>query len=186
MKKSLILIISIFVFSLTQAQNTTGIGAEIQWYPAGYQFMATGEFGFKDHHAIQAKFGYNLARRQDFSPFNNSENGGGIGGTLGYRYYFGKMTTGFYLGARVDLWGLTIDWEDPKDASITQQSGTTEITVLQPTAEIGYMYAFKDSPLAIGVNAAGGWEINVVTNGLPVGEGRISLLGVRLRYTLSK
>ena len=164
---------------LANAQISTGV--EIQWYPAGYQFMVTGEYGIGEAHAIQARLGYNLTRRKDFSPYNDLENGGGFGGTLGYRYYFGEEKNGLYLGARTDIWALTIDWED---ADQLPNVGTTNITVLQPTGEIGYIYAFEESPLAIGINVAGGYEVNVVTKGEAVGEGAIGLLGIIMRYRI--
>ena len=182
MKKGfLVLLLTFCSIILVNAQIGTGI--EIQWYPAGYQFMVTGEYGISDNHAIQAKVGYNLARRKDFSPYNDLENGGGLGATLGYRYYFGERNSGLYLGVRADIWALTIDWED---ADQTPNSGTTDITVFQPTGEVGYMYAFEESPLAIGINAGAGYEINVVTKGEAVGEGAIGLLGIRMRYRISE
>ena len=164
---------------LGNAQVSTGI--EVQWYPAGYQFMLTGEYSLNEAHAIQAKFGYNLARRKGFSPYNDLENGGGLGATLGYRYYFGAENSGLYLGARADIWALTIDWEDESE---TPNAGSTKITVFQPTGEIGYMYTFEESPLAIGVNVAAGYEINVVTKGEAVGEGAIGLFGIIMRYRI--
>lgn len=180
MKKGfLVLVLAFSSIVFVNAQISPGI--EIQWYPAGYQFMLTGEYSIGDAHTIQAKFGYNLARRKDFSLYNDLENGGGLGGTLGYRYYFGEENSGLYLGVRTDLWALTIDWED---ADQMPNAGTTDIIVLQPTGEVGYIYNFKESPLAIGINVAAGYEINVVTKGEAVGEGAIGLLGVIMRYRL--
>jgi hypothetical protein len=178
-----LVISSIFIANAQKNASLYGLGIETQWYPAGYQLMLAGEYGFTEAHAIEAKLGYNLARRQDFSPYNDLENGGGFGATLGYRYYFGDSNNGLYLGARTDLWALTIDWED---AAQIPNAGTTDIIVLQPTAEIGYLYTFEASPIAVGVNAAAGYEINVVTKGEAVGEGAIGLLGVRFRYRFSK
>ena len=166
---------------LANAQTSTGI--EIQRYPAGYQFMLTGEYGINTSHAIQVRFGYNMAKRKDFSPYNDFEDGGGLGATLGYRYYFGAENNGLYLGARTDFWNLTIDWEDESE---TPNAGTTKTIVFQPTGEVGYMHAFKESPLALGVNAAAGYEVNVVTKGEAVGEGAIGLFGIMMRYKLSE
>ena len=185
MKKVLLVIWFACCFVIVNAQDASSfnMGVEVQWYPAGYQFMLAGEYDFNAHHAVQARLGYNLARRKDFSPYNDLENGGGLGFTLGYRYYLGEKNNGLFLGARTDLWALTIDWED---ADQVPNAGTTKITVLQPTAEVGYMHTFEESPLAIGVNAAAGYEVNVVTKGEAVGEGAIGLFGVMMRYKLSQ
>ena len=183
MKKILLLLVILSACSTMKGQSFPfySVGAEIQWYPAGFQFMITGEYALASHHALQGKLGYNLARRQDFSPFNDLENGGGFGVTLGYRYYFSDENKGVFAGVNTDLWKLTIDWEDADDLAKT---GTTNILVLQPTGEAGYMYAFKDSPLSIDIHLAAGYEINIVTEGAAVGEGAIILLGARIKYML--
>lgn len=160
------------------------IGIEVQWYPAGYQFMLTGEWGFTQRDAIHAKLGYNLARRQDFSPYNDQENGGGWGFTTGYRHYFQDQCRGLYVGGRMDWWWLTIDWEDDLETA-NPTAGSTDIVVFQPTGEVGYLYQQPNSPWAVGVNAAAGWEINVLTDGEEVGQGAIGLLGARLRYLIN-
>jgi len=182
MKKYFLLLFIIVSISCLTAQSVH-FGTEVQRYPAGAQFMLTSEFGWQMKNTIHAKIGYNLARRKDFSPYNDLENGGGWGATLGYRRYFNSDFRGFYLGARSDLWGLTIDWEDDLETA-NPRSGTTNITVLQPTGEIGYLYQFTTIPLAIGLNVSAGWEINIRTEGEQVGEGAIGLLGLRIRYRL--
>jgi len=189
-KTTTFLILMLLVFQIQQVSaqeeennKTTHVGFEAQWYPAGYQLMLTSEFGITSKDAIHLKAGYNIARRQDFSPYNDLENGGGFGFTVGYRRYFSENLQGFYVGARTDMWWLTIDWED----GLTTPSptmGTTKITVFQPTAEVGYLYNFEDSPFSVGANLAAGYEINIVTRGAEVGQGAIGLLGLRVRYEL--
>ncbi len=186
MKKITLLLLISFTFQWQESQaqdfnNLYNIGIELQWYPAGYQLMLTTELGFTPKDAIQAKVGYNIARRQDFSPYNDLENGGGWGFTLGYRRYWNENIRGLYGGVRMDMWWLTIDWEDGLETA-NPTSGTTKITVFQPTAELGYMYQFTDSPFSVGLNAAAGYEINIVTNGEDVGQGAIGLFGARMRY----
>jgi hypothetical protein len=182
--KKITLLLTILVFCFGQKaqsqDNDFHIGIETQWYPAGFQFMATTEYSLSSKDALHLKLGYNLARRQDFSPYNELENGGGWGATLGYRHYFREDVKGFYLGARFDIWSLTIDWEDDN----ATRMGTTDIIVFQPTFEIGYLYQFTDTPFAIGANLSNGYEINIQTKGEAVGEGFITLLGIRLRYEL--
>ena len=184
--KKYLFVLTILFFASFQAhsQSSKYIELETQWYPAGYQFMLSGEYGFTGKDALHVKLGYNLALRKDFSPYNDLEEGGGFGFSLGYRHYlFGDSNNGVYAGVRTDMWWLSIDWED---ATATSNTGTTKITVFQPTAEIGYLYQFSDSPLAIGANAAAGYEINIITNGDPVGQGAMGLLGVRIRYFIGE
>ncbi len=187
--KKIILFCSILLFfqsHIIQAQSSDRVhhlGIEMQWYPAGYQFMATSEMSLSSKDALHGKIGYNMAHRQGFSPYNDLENGGGLGFTLGYHRYFKDGFKGLYIGGRVDFWWLTIDWEDDL-ASANPRMGTTKITVFQPTGELGYMYQLADTPWAIGINVSVGWEVNIKTEGDPVGEGAIGLLGVRGRYLL--
>lgn len=61
--------------------------------------------------------------------------------------------------------------------------GTTDITVLQPTFEVGYRQRLARNVFA-SVYAGFGREINVVTQGDPVGQGGISFAGITLCYRL--
>lgn len=175
-----------FQIHFIQAQDSDNLyhlGVEIQWYPAGFQCMATGTMSLSTRDIFESKIGYNLAHRQGFSKYNEVENGGGLGFTLGYRRYLSDDFKGFYVGGRIDLWWLTIDWEDDLETALPRK-GTTKITVFQPTGEIGYMYQVPNYPWAFGVNVSAGWEINIKTKGDPVGQGAIGLLGIKMRYLL--
>ena len=75
------------------------------------------------------------------------------------------------------MWFLQIDWRD----DVGNRSGTTDITVLQPTAQGGYRWLFGDN-LTFAATAALGAEINIRTDGEAVGEGAILLIGLELGY----
>jgi len=63
---------------------------------------------------------------------------------------------------------------DP-DFNVTE--GQTSITVLQPTANIGYTI-ITSSTFVIRPTLGFGWEWNVRTEGEPTGQGAIALIGV--------
>ena len=59
-------------------------------------------------------------------------------------------------------------------------SGNTDIIVIQPTLEVGYLFLPFDSNLHISPTVSFGYEVNVRTRGEPVGEGAILLLGFQI------
>ena len=156
-------------------------GISIQAYPAG--FIGNGHFAylFNERQAVALYLGYNLTDRRDWGR-NDDEEGGGAGLGVGWRYYFQenvrRPVTGWFLGARTDLWFLNIDWRD----DTIGVTGTTDIIVLQPTAQVGYAFFPTQSRWAFDVTASLGAEINLKTDGVPVGEGAILLLGFSTGY----
>ena len=99
------------------------LGVEVQGYPAGIMVGPRVSFAAGDHHEINFRGAYNLTDRRDFGE-NDNEEGGGPGGGLGYRYYFKNNRTHFFLGSRLDIWRLEIDWRNDDGSS-----GETDITV---------------------------------------------------------
>ncbi len=61
----------------------------------------------------------------------------------------------------------------------TEISGTSKVTVLQPTAELGYFFLL-DNGLVLLPTIALGAEINIQTEGEEVGQGAILLLGATI------
>ena len=78
-----------------------------------------------------------------------------------------------YFSIKSDVWFNTIDW------TTGSESGTTDITVIQPTAEIGYQF-LGQSGFFISPSIAFGAEWNVSTRGEPTGQGAILLVGVQV------
>ncbi len=167
------------LFAQEAQSKYLSLGIEIQQYPTGFLFGARGEYGFKSHQSLDFRVGYNLVDHRDLGKHANEE-GGGIGFTLGYRYYFQPQSTRFFLGARTDLWFNKIDWQDSPSIS-----GTTNIVVLQPTAIAGYLFLINEK-WSITPTLAFGWEINIVENGEPVGQGSILLWGLNFNYRIKK
>lgn len=168
------------ILSYTQTPKKV-LGVEYNYYPAGHVIGIQGEYSpNNNHHSFNARLGTNITRRWNFSGLNDDERGGGFGGSLGYRYYLTPQCRGLYLGARTDLWFMTVDWQDSSEL-ITQ--GSTEITVLQPTFEIGYLFHLRNG-WELGTAFVNGVELNVRMDGEPVGEGWITLWQLRLSKTL--
>lgn len=155
----LAIFLGVFLPSMVQAQHV-----ELQAYPAGLIFTTGLDVGPVGIHA-----GYNRTRRQDFGK-HDDERGAGFGAGATWWHATPLRLTGLRLGLRMDVWQLSIDWEDGG-----VRSGSTDITVVQPT--IRAMWRIPALPLAL--TAAVGMEVNVRTDGEDVGEGAIGLLGLR-------
>ncbi|QDV07324.1 hypothetical protein Poly30_28470 [Planctomycetes bacterium Poly30] len=149
-------------------------GVEIQAYPAGIIPALHFRKTVSDRDVITARLGTNITDRRDWGE-HDDESGSGFGGGLGWRRSLNHPSplteSGFHYGARLDLWNLNIDWKDPG------RSGSTDILVLQPSAEFGYGWTHPslgrfETTLGLGV------EINVDTDGEDVGEGPILLFGL--------
>ena len=162
-----------------QSQHPVSLGFEFQAYPTGLIPGLRLDYHFKSHHSVHMRAGYNWVRHRDLG-VQDHEEGDGFGGTLGYRYYFRNGWTGWFGGARCDLWRNQLDWQDKDDNGVVIADGTSRIMVLQPTAEAGYLLLLGKSPWFLAPSIAFGVEVNVKTEGAPVGEGTILLLGICL------
>ncbi len=145
------------------------IGPSIEVYPAGAIVTARYSRDVSTNARIHVHAGMNATDRRDWGK-HALERGAGFGAGLAGHRYRGTDRTGPWVGARVDLWAMTIEWEDPGRA------GKTTMTVLQPTARLGWTFP------AIGkefdISASLGMEMNLNTTGEAVGEGAIFLLGI--------
>ena len=152
-------------------------GLAVQAYPAGVIFNGHFAYFYKPNQSIGVYLGYNLTNRRDWGE-HDDEQGGGAGAGLAWRYYFKeKGVNGLHAGIRTDMWFMTIDWEED-----TGQEGETEISVLQPTVQLGYSFFPQESRLTFELNASLGAEFNVLTRGEDVGEGAILLVGFGFGY----
>lgn len=167
-----------------KAQNSKLMaGIEIQWYPAGWIIGPVVNYAIAPKHNINTRLAVNIANRHDWSGLNDDEKGNAFGGSLGYRFLFTPDKSSFFLGARVDLWGMKIKWKN-KIGTPQETRGTTKITIFQPTGEVGYWLKLKDRNWSLLFSAGGGAEINIKTTGKEVGQGGMWLLGVSAYYAL--
>jgi len=174
MRKFLFLLL---IFGYNQAFSQFEVGLELQVYPTGLIPGIHLEYELSPHSGLQGRVGYNVVRHRGLG-VHEDERGGGFGGTLGYRYYFKPERKGLLLGIRCDLWRNEVDWRD-NIGLITEVNGTSNVTVLQPTAEIGFVRLLKNGLFLIPTVALGA-EINIQTDGAEIGQGAILLLGITL------
>ena len=151
-----------------------GGGIELQGYPTGFISTLVLYKEFNNKNFVHARIGYNLIRHGD-AGVHQDERGDGWGGSLGFDRSLKVRNTNVLLGARCDIWYNILDWKN-NIGQPTQFTGTTKVTVVQPTVRLSY-------PIKIGVNyivpaLAFGSEVNVKTRGDEVGQGIILLLGV--------
>ena len=160
------------------------LGFEVQVYPTG--LLSGGRIGLRtgQHSAFHIRLGHNLIRHRDLG-VQDEENGNGWGGSLGYRYYFPADHKGYFLGIRTDLWNSQIRWKDFDSSGNLSETGQTQILVIQPTAEIGYLWLIgKNDNGFFAPTLSLGREINVLTQGREVGQGAILLIGIQLGLRL--
>lgn len=170
----------IIPFSITaQNDGSFDVGLEVQIYPTGVIPGLHVEYGLSSKDGLLGRIGYNIVNHRDLGVQDN-EKGGGFGFSVGYRHYFKEQRQGFLLGVRTDLWFNKIDWKENPNL-INEVQGRTDITVFQPTAEIGYVLALKKEGWTFVPSIALGAEINIKTEGEPVGEGAVLLLGFIFR-----
>lgn len=159
------------------AQSSPHLGAEAQVYPAGIILGVRGGVDLGNQQELNVRLVYNITDRQDFGKHDNEE-GEGPGFGVGYRYYLLNKLEGFFIGGRADLFFLEIDWRDDNPL----REGRTDIIVLQPTAEVGYDLLKNNPAWSLFPTLSFGVEINVDTDGEPVGEGAILLGGLNVSY----
>ena len=155
------------------------VGVTVQAYPAGIILAAHASLPIRARSTLTAHAAHNFTDRRDFGEHDNEE-GRGPGFGLAFRRYLGARYEGVHLSVRADLWFLEIDWQD--DAP--RRSGTTDIVVLQPTAQAGYTRTVANGRLVLEATVALGVEINIDTQGEAVGEGAILLGGLAMAYRL--
>lgn len=169
-----------FCISLANAQSGVfDVNFEFQAYPTGLIPGLRLEKGFAGRHAAHLRLGYNWIRHRDLGE-HDDERGDGFGFTFGYKYFFREGFRGLSLGARNDIWFNSLEWEDYADTGEISASGTTDITVVQPTAEAGYTFLLGNGNWTFTPGVAFGFEINAKTEGADVGQGAILLLGVKI------
>ncbi len=171
----LILALLLSISSL-YSQSKTNISIEALAYPTG---IITGvsldkSIGMKDF--IHIKLAINNFDHRDLG-VHDEETGSGYGFTMGYRRFFNESHTNWRWGIKSDLWFNKVDWIS-RDVHANDIVGETDIVVLQPTAELSYV--FGSDNFIIAPILSFGIEWNIKTEGEPTGEGFILLVGVQL------
>lgn len=154
------------------------IGLDMQVYPTGIIPGIRYELPLSTKSNLYLRAGYQIIDHRDLG-VQDDETGTGYGFSLGYRRFFNETRTKWSLMLKTDVWFNTIDWTNESTATM----GTTDLVVLQPTAQLEYAFDLGER-LVLAPNVAFGLEWNVSTDGEPTGEGPILLLGVALAYKL--
>ncbi len=158
----------------TSSERPMSFGAELQVYPAGVIVTGHARHTISETDSLYLRAGYNITDRQGFGEHENEE-GDGPGLGIGWRRNVSPgADEGWLYGARMDLFFLEIDWEDP------MRSNASDIVVLQPAIEGGYGWNLGGGRIEL--TATFGVEINIHTDGEDVGEGAIGLLGVTYMF----
>ena len=160
--------------SQINAQSALDIGLEWQQYPTGSIPGIRMEKPIGKKGAGILKLGYNTFDHKDLG-VQDQEEGNGFGFTLGYKHFFKEERKHWSLALKNDVWWNEVNWRDV--TTDPETFGVTKITVLQPTAELGYTFLIGES-FFLAPHVAFGVEWNVKTVGVPTGEGPILLGGV--------
>ncbi len=174
---SIITILMLFLYPSFRANAQTDISFEFQAYPTGLIPGLRIAKAFGDKNAVHLRLGANIFDHRDLG-VQDEEQGKGLGFSIGYKRYLKNDHQGWSLGIRNDLWFNTVEWIDYIDLA-DDLTGTTKITVVQPTLELGYLLKFGKSWIFTPA-VAFGYEVNVKTEGEPTGEGAILLLGISI------
>ena len=172
-------------FAQTDSTKKTVVGLSTQIYPAGLIATIHTELFYNKNTSLFFRAGGNFADRKDFSPFNDNEKGNGFGGSAGYRKYINLKKGNILLGSNLDVWNMWIDWKN-NIGQPNQTQGRTYTLVLQPWLEAGYFISVNKSPIEIGITTGFGREINVITNGKPVGQGWIGSVSLVVQFARFK
>ena len=167
-------------FFAARSQEILDLSFEFQAYPTGLIPGIHLEKSINNKSTLLFRLGYNWFRHRDLG-VHDDERGGGIGGTVGYKRFFKEGYQGWSLAVKNDVWWNEVDWYDI-GVNDNRTEGETSITVLQPTAELGYTFV-KNESLIITPTLAFGVEWNVRTEGEPTGEGPIVLIEIIYSYT---
>ena len=156
--RNLILALVLFSCSSLSAQSTGDIGVELQIYPTGFIPGISYDHHIGASSSLSFRIGANIFDHRDLG-VQDDEEGSGFGGSLGYKKYFSEGRTKWHWAVRTDIWSSDVDWMSvgPQGETLT---GETSITVIQPTASIGYAFV-NDRGVYIAPAFSFGFEWNL-------------------------
>jgi len=153
------------------SQNFRDISFELQAYPTGIIPGFSIDYKIGDRSWLYGRIAYNWIRHRDLGE-HEDERGYGFGLSIGYKYNLSADDIGWRIGIKSDVWRNIIDWTEGSD------SGSSDITVIQPTIELSYIILKNE--LIVIPSLAAGFEVNVRTVGEKTGQGAILLIGLQL------
>jgi len=178
------IVVLVFIMNILSAQTEDidrgiTLGPELQVYPTGLLPGIRLEINLDSKSSLNLRIAAQIIDHRDLG-VQDDETGNGYGISIGYRRFFKSTVSGWSLAGRVDYWKNTIDWQSNGPPEVT---GTSKITVLQPTALLEYKFPSQSS-ISITPSLGLGYEWNIKTDGEPTGEGAILLIGVFVGFQL--
>lgn len=159
---------------VTRPVAAAGLGGEFRLYPSGAIASASVELPIGARDQVSPSLSYEFAERGNNGE-HDEEHGGGVGIGAGVDHYFAARGGGWFVGGRLEVFFLDIDWSDPG------RSGSSKVRVLQPTVSGGYGWRLSNR-YALQCALSLGDEINIRTRGEKVGDGAILLAGVAFSF----
>jgi hypothetical protein len=174
------IIYALFLMFSIDSFATEGLGAEVEQYPTGTIVQAVLRTDWNSQSEWDALAGVNFVYHGD-QGLQNRESGLGLGGVLRWRRFVPAIWQTTFFGLSAAVWRTEIHWQNTKDANLPP-SGTTELWVFQPTAEIGHDFKWDSKNTNVSVSLQFGYEINVIVQGAHTGQGPIGLLTAALTF----
>lgn len=168
------LCLSLTVQSQDMGYNTKDVGIDYLWAKDCPGINLQLAFNAREHHSIITSLGYKDVWRPIPNTHNN-EKGKGFGGSVGYRYYFKVLPKGIYLGLRAHVWSLSMY------RSADNTAKNTNLTIGQPSAELGYTAVINDIAFVTFYYSAGKqFQISDADKsyGYGYGKGSVSSFGI--------
>ena len=160
-----------------KSQINSSAGLEIQAYPTGFLLGIGYDKNISEKGFLHLRAGVNIFDHRDLGK-QDMEEGSGWGATVGYRRFFNADHRKWRAGIKLDTWFNNVEWSNDGNDPVTLPEGETDIIVLQPTAELAYV--FNKNNIVFAPSISFGMEWNVKTDGEPTGEGPILLIGFQL------
>ncbi|MBL0233398.1 MAG: hypothetical protein IPQ08_07005 [Chitinophagaceae bacterium] len=178
MKRSTLLaIVAFFCLSFSARSqdlgyNTKDAGLDYLWVKDSPGINLQMAFNAKIHHSIITSIGYKEAWRPIPNTHNN-EKGKGIGVSLGYRYYFGIIPKGIFLGVRTHLWSMGMY------KTADNMAANSNLVIAQPSAEIGYTAVVNDLVFFSFYYSTGKqFQVSAADKSYGYGKGSVSAFGI--------
>jgi hypothetical protein len=144
MMRSIFLISGLLFLSVSKGQTfiSIDIGGEYQRYSHGSIYDLQVALYTKMNHSVQLRAGYNKVHSHRIE--THTEEGGGWGAGLGYRYFFMRSPSKFFAGIRLDAWKLNID-ADVEGPAAGPAVYVDPVWMFHPAIETGYLFLLNKS-----------------------------------------
>jgi hypothetical protein len=173
----LILLVANMSFAQSSSSKSEIVGAGIQIFSSGFIPGFTWEHELNNKSTLRAFGGAIVANDRKSLSKHDKEWGAGLLFGIGYRRYFSSPGEGLYLGADLYASLMRVKWRMNQPFF----ENYSDVTLLQPMAELGYRMDMGKA-WSLDLSVAAGGQFNAGTKGADVGQGFIYSGGLRLNY----